>query len=172
MNNVLPQTGIAKVKLGYVKVGDFEGEATDSNHQGWSILSQLSAAITRTTGGFQSRERPTGATALVDAVVIKDLDSASVKIQKACATGQLVPKVQIELCTMVGNSAEPYLSYELENVIVTGYDLINLDDPLRIQPLERVALSYTKVTWTYTKYDTTGKSQGKVSDSYTIGAKS
>lgn len=171
METTTPLTGVTKVKLGFVKLGDFEGEATDSAHTGWSILNHLSAPITRTTGGFQQRERPTGATSLGDVVLIKDLDSASVKIQKACATGQLIPSVQVALCTMVGESAAPFLTYEFENVIITGYDLQNSEATSRILPFERVTLSYTKVTWTYTKYDTMGKSQGKVSDSYTIGSK-
>lgn len=72
---------------------------------------------------------------------------------------------------MVGESATPFLTYEFENVIITGYDLQNSEVTSRILPFERVTLSYTKVTWTYTKYDTMGKSQGKVSDSYTIGSK-
>lgn len=172
MKSPLQNLPIASVKTGYVKVGDFEGEATDSTHTGWSIVHRLSVPLSHTTGGFQQRERITGATALADAFVVKDLDSASVKIQKACVTGQLLPKVQIELCTMVGEGAEPYLAYEFENAIVTGYDLHNAEDASRVQPLEQFTFSYTKVTWTYTKYDTMGKSQGKVSDSYTIGAKS
>ena len=163
---------VTQIGSGFVKIGDFEGESTDSNHSKWSILQGLSAPITRTTGGFQQRERTVGATCLGDVLVIKNLDSASVKVQKACATGQLLPKVEIELCTVVNGSAEPYLTYELENVIVTSYDLAESGEPGRILPCDRIGLSYTKVTWTYTKYDTMGKSQGKVSDSYAIGEKS
>ena len=72
----------------------------------------------------------------------------------------------------MNGSAEPYLTYELENVIVTSYDLAESGEPDQILPCDRIGLSYTKVTWTYTKYDTMGKSQGKVSDSYAIGEKS
>lgn len=151
---------------GFVKVGDFEGESTDSKHKGWSLLQSFSAPLSRTTGGFEQSERALGATALGDAVIVKDLDSASVKIQKACVTGQKITKVKVEMCTAVEGALEAYLAYEFENVIVTGYDIDVFSQP----PTERVRLSYTKVTWTYTKFGPTGASQGKVTDSFAIGA--
>jgi type VI secretion system Hcp family effector len=108
----------------------------------------------------------------VNAVVIKDVDSASVKVQKACASGQKLAKVKVDLCTTLAGVSQPYLSYELENVIITGYDLEDPIDAQRVQPTERVTFSYTKATWTYVKYGTDGASQGKVTESYSIGAKS
>jgi type VI secretion system Hcp family effector len=163
---------MADIRRGFVKIGDFEGEATDTKHKGWSIMHRLSAPITRVTGGFEQSERAGGASALGNAVIIKDLDAASVKIQKACATGQKLPKVQIELCTAADGGGQPYLIYLLENVVVTGYDLGNPLDEHRIAPTEQVTVSFTKATWTYVKYGPDGASQGKVTETYTIGAKS
>jgi len=163
---------MADVRKGFVKIGDFEGESTDSTHVGWSVMYRLSAPITRMTGGFEQSERGVGASALANAVVVKDVDSASVKIQKACATGQKLPKVKIELCTTLAGSSQPYLSYELEDVIITGYDLENPIDAQRMQPTEKVTFSYAKATWTYVKFGKDGASQGKLTESYAIGAKS
>jgi type VI secretion system Hcp family effector len=163
---------MADIRKGFVKIGDFEGESTDSKYTGWSLIYRLSAPITRMTGGFEQSERGVGASALVNAVVIKDVDSASVKVQKACASGQKLAKVKVDLCTTLAGVSQPYLSYELENVIITGYDLEDPIDAQRVQPTERVTFSYTKATWTYVKYGTDGASQGKVTESYSIGAKS
>ena len=44
---------MASTRSGFVKFGDFEGEATDSKHKGWSIMHSLSAPLTRATGGFE-----------------------------------------------------------------------------------------------------------------------
>ena len=151
---------------GFAKFGDFEGESTDSKHKGWSLMQSFSAPLSRTTGGFEQSERALGATAVGNAVVVKDLDSASVKIQKACATGQKIAKVKAEMCTAVAGGLEPFLAYEFENAIVTGYDIDVFSEP----PTERVTFTYTKVTWTYTKFGPTGASQGKVTDSFSIGA--
>ena len=163
---------MATTRNGFVKVGEFEGEATDSKHKGWSVLYSVSAPLTRTTGGFEQGERAVGATAVGTVTVVKDLDTASVKIQKACATGQKLPKVKVELCTTVEGSSQPYLAYEFENVIIAHYDLEEPADSKRLGPTERISFTYTKATWTYGKFGSDGASQGKVTESYTIGAKS
>jgi type VI secretion system Hcp family effector len=151
---------------GFAKFGDFEGESTDAKHKGWSLMQSFSAPLSRATGGFEQSERALGATAVGNAVVVKELDSASVKIQKACVTGQKIAKVKVEMCTTLADGLEPFLAYEFENVIVTGYDVDVFGQP----PTERITFTYTKVTWTYTKFGATGASQGKVTDSYSIGA--
>lgn len=161
---------MASTRSGFVKFGDFEGEATDSKHKGWSIMHTLSAPLTRATGGFEQSERGGGATAVGQITVVKDLDAATVKIQKACVSGQKLPKVKVELCTVTGGGTQPYLVYELEDVIVTSYDLEDPTDSKNLQPTERVTFTYGKVTWTYGKFGTDGSSQGKVTDTFTVGA--
>lgn len=161
---------MASTRSGYVKFGDYEGEATDSRHKGWSVMHSLSAPLTRATGGFEQSERGGGATAVGHVTVVKDLDAATVKIQKACVTGQKLPKVKVELCTMTGGTTQPYLSYDLEDVIVTAYDLEDPTDSKHLQPTERISFTYGKVTWTYGKFGTDGSSQGKVTDTFTVGA--
>lgn len=163
---------MAMIRNGFVKIGEFEGEATDSKHKGWSVIYSVSAPLARATGGFEQSERAAGATAVGNVTLVKDLDAASVKIQKACATGQKLPKVKIELCTTVDSASQPYLTYEFENVIVTHYDLEEPADSKRLGPTERISFTYTKATWTYGKFGSDGASQGKVTESYTIGAKS
>lgn len=161
---------MASTRRGFVKFGDYEGEATDSKHKGWSIMHTLSAPLSRATGGFEQSERGGGATAVGKVTVVKDLDAATVKIQKACVTGQKLPKVKVEFCTVTGGETQPYLSYDLEDVIVTSYDLEDPADTTILQPTERVSFTYGKVTWTYGKFGTDGSSQGKVTDTYTVGA--
>ena len=161
---------MANARNGFVKFGDFEGEATDAKHKGWSSLHWLSAPLVRATGGFEQSERGGGATAVGQVTVVKDLDAATVKIQKACVSGQKLSKVKIELCTMTGGAMQPYLAYELEDVIVTAYDLEEASDSMGVQPTERVSFTYGKVTWTYGKFGTDGASQGKVTDNFTVGA--
>ena len=161
---------MAVTRNGFVKFGEFEGEATDAKHKGWSFVHAVSAPLTRTTGGYEQSERSGGATAVGMVTVVKDLDASSVKIQKALVSGQKVSKVKIELCSTVGGQSQPYLSYEFEDVILTGYDLEEPVDAKRLEPTERISFSYAKATWTYMKFGTDGTSQGKVTDAYVVGA--
>lgn len=160
---------MATTRSGFVKFGEFEGEASDARHKGWSIMHSLSAPLERRTGGFEQAERAVGATTVSQVTVVKDLDAATVKIQKALVSGQKLPKVKIELCTTVNSASQPYLTYELDDVIVTGYDLQDPLDEKRLEPTEKVTFTYSKVTWTYGKFGTDGSSQGKVTESYTVG---
>lgn len=162
--------GMALVRNGFVKFGSYEGEATDTKHTGWSTLFRVSAPVSRATGGYQQSERAAGATAVGMVTLVKDLDAASVKLQKACATGLVLPNVKVELCTTVPGGTLPFLSYEFEKVILTHYDL---EDPRSFEhllPMETIAFTYTKATWTYAKFGDDGTSKGKVSESYTIGS--
>lgn len=161
---------MALARNGFVRFGSYEGEATDTKHAGWSTLMSVSAPVSRATGGYEQSERGVGATAVGMVTVIKDLDAVSVKLQKACATGLLLPSVKVELCTTVQGGTLPFLSYEFEKVIITYYDL---EDPRSLDhllPMEKIAFTYTKATWTYVKYGDDGTSKGKVSESYTIGS--
>lgn len=161
---------MAIARNGFVQFGSFEGESTDSKHKGWSILVAVSAPISRTTGGYSQSERGAGGTTVGTVTVVKDLDAASVKLQKACAKGQVLPTVKVDLCTQVSGGLSPFLSYVFENAIITHYDLADPRSHEHVQPLESVSFTYTKATWTYVKYGPDGTSQGKVSDSYAIGA--
>jgi hypothetical protein len=96
---------------GFVKVGEFEGEATDSKHKGWSVMYSLSAPLTRATGGFEQSERAGGRRPSGRSPWSRISTPPRVKIQKACATGQKLPKVKVELCTTVAarHAAVPHL---------------------------------------------------------------
>lgn len=88
---------MSKPICGYIKVGDFEGGSADAQHTGWSEIIGLNAAVERKTGSFIKSDNPVGSTSLGDVIVEKLVDAASVKLMKACATGQKIPKVQIQM---------------------------------------------------------------------------
>jgi len=157
---------------GYILVGSFQGECTDSEHVNWTRIQRIWARTTRTTGGFQQSQIGLGGTSVGDVSVLKEIDSASVKIQYACATGQSIPTVTIELCTIVSGSSLPFLAYTLSNAIVTGYELDLDSESDRMVPCEKITFTYTQATWAYTKYNGMGVSQGTISESYSIGQSS
>jgi len=154
---------------GYIQVGSFEGECTDDEHVNWTRIQQFSARTTRTAGGFQQSQVGLGGTSVGVVSVLKEVDAASVKIQYACATGQSIPTVTIELCTIVSGNSLTFLNFTLSNAIVIGYELDLDSDSSRLIPCEKLTFTYTQATWTYTKYNNMGVSQGTISESYSIG---
>ncbi len=151
----------------FVKLGDIEGEASDTDHQKWIIIDSMSSPIHRSIPeGAKDQQRTRGETTLGDIVVVRQLDKSSTKLQEACANGTFYPEVEVHFCTTVKDKQEPYLKYKLSNVIVTSYGIHAnaAGDP---QPSEEVTLGYTEVEWTYVVLDpNTGDAKGQVPAKY------
>jgi type VI secretion system secreted protein Hcp len=147
----------------FMKLGDIQGESTDKNHKNWITIQSLTSPIHRSIPeGARDQQRARGETTLGDIVVVRELDKSSTKLQEACATGEFYSEVQIDLCTQVKGTAEPYLTYKLKNVIVTSYTFNGnaSGDPV---PTEEITLNATKAEWTYVEMDTeTGSKKGNV----------
>ena len=157
---------------GYIQVGSFVGECTDSEHVNWTRIQKMIARTARTTGGFQQSQVGLGGTTVGQVTVLKEIDAASVKIQYACATGQSISTVTIDLCTIVSGESVTFLSYTLSNAVVTEYELELDSESQRPVPCEKLTFTYTQATWAYTKYNNMGVSQGQISESYSIGQSS
>ena len=154
----------------FMQLKGIEGEATDKGHEKWVLIESMRSAIHRSiTDGARDMERVRGKTKLPDAIVVRQLDKSSTKLEEACANGTFYEQAQIHLCTTVGNAQEPYLKYTLHDVILTSYSFHgNADSQPR--PSESLTLGYTKVEWEYIQIDPkTGKKLGSVPGSYDPG---
>lgn len=155
----------------YVKIGSIQGEATSVDHKDWIIIESMSAPIHRSLPqGAKDMQRVRGETVLGDVVLVRELDKSSTKLAEACANGTFYPEVEIHFCTQIKNKQEPYLTYKLKDVIVSGYTFHGnaSGDP---QPTEEVSLSFTEIEWNYVVIDhKTGDKKGNVPAKYNPGA--
>jgi type VI secretion system secreted protein Hcp len=151
----------------FMKMGSIEGESTDKDHDKWIILQSMSSPIHRTIPeGARDQQRTKGETTLGDVVVVRQLDKSSPKLQEACANGTFTDKVEVHFCTTVKNKQEPYLKYELKDVIVTSYSFHGNAEGSPL-PTEQITLGYTQVDWTYVVVDPkTGDKKGQVATKY------
>jgi len=164
--------------IGFIKVGDLEGGSADSQHSGWSEITGVGCAIERKIGSFIKSQNPVGSTELSDVCVVKVVDCATPKIQKACATGQKLSKVEIHVVATINGHSKVTLEYKMEDAIVAQYALgsgaASQEAPaLELAGgmlLERVCFSFAKISWTFHKMDAAGNSQGKIQESYTVGS--
>jgi len=154
----------------YMKIDGVDGESTNKGHEKWCEVISMSNAVSRKVAdGAVDTSRVRGSTTLGDVHISKMLDKASVKLQEKCAAGEFIPKVEIHVCTKVGNAETTVLKYVLSNVILSQYD-INCTDPSRSLPVETVSLDYEKIVWTYTELDhNKGTKKGEVAGSYNAG---
>lgn len=161
--------------IGFIKIGDFEGGSFDAQHVGWSDIMGLECEITRKIGSFIKSQNPVGSTELSDVCVLKVIDGSTPKLQKACASGQKLSKVVIQVVSAINGQAKVTLEYELQDAIVARYAIGSpaasaSGSPVGGTPVERVCFAFAKVSWTFHKMDASGNSRGKIEESYTVGS--
>ena len=134
----------------FLKVDDIPGESTDDKHKDWiEVLSygfgiHQPASATASSSGGATAERAN----FQDFSITKVLDKSSPKLASACAAGNHIPSVILEVCRAGGDKVK-YMEYKLSNCIVSNYsDGGSSGGDL---PVETVAFNYGKIEWTYTQ---------------------
>jgi type VI secretion system secreted protein Hcp len=127
-----------------------EGESTDSNHKkelqilSWSHSFNQPTKPTRSSAGGGTVEQANHS----DFSVTKYFDSASDDLLKMCWSGKMISKGTFSAYRADGdNKPVLYLTVVMENIIVSNISFGGGSGDL---PTETVALSYGKVTYTYT----------------------
>jgi len=83
--------------------------------------------------------------------------SASPQLMEKCATGDHLDKATLSCCK-AGGSQEPYMTIELEDVLVSSYQTGGSGDDM---PIESISLNFGKVTQKYLEQDDTGQTVEK-----------
>ena len=103
-----------------------------------------------------------------DFLVEKEMDKTSLQLNLLCANGKHIPEVIIDQTASYTDTGRvTYLQYKLERVLVTSVDTTSTGQSEDV-PIEKVTLSFGKITCTYIEYDHKGKSKGKVEYSWDI----
>ena len=150
----------------FAKYEGIDGESLDASHQGWIAIHTLDWGAHRPgTAGVSSRRR--GAAILEDFVLAMDYEKAAPKLQEMCLKGKIIPKLEIELTTIIGDARATYLRYELKNVAILSFQT-NAEGSDEEAPAVIVANSFEELKVVYTEYDAAGSSSGKVETKYKL----
>ncbi len=148
----------------FLKISEFPGESTDDKHKDWIEILSYSHGLSqpssgkRSTGGAPSAERVN----VSDFSIVKVLDKASPKLALFCCNGKHIPSLKLELCRATGDK-QPYMKYEMCDVIVTSVRPGGSSQGSDNLPLEEVSFNFGKIEWTYTELDhKTSKPKGDV----------
>lgn len=148
----------------FLKLDGIPGESTDKAHTGWIELVEFHhgmdqpGASTRSSSGAPAAER-VNHTAFT---IVKELDKATPKLSVYCCNASPIAKAELEVCRATGEKI-CYMKYQFENIVITSVNLVGEAKAEGSIPLERVAMNYGKITWTYTETDhKTGKAKGNV----------
>ena len=142
----------------YLKFEGIEGESTDKGHEKWIDVLSFSHTMytpqTSTTSGTSSQR---GNVVIEDITVTKELDKSTPKISEKLLAGEVIPKLELELTSSSGT----YLRYELNKVMITSYSISGSGQSGDL-PTESITLNFEKIKVSYTEFDSSGSSKGKV----------
>ena len=149
----------------FLKLSTIPGESTDSKHAEWIEIESFHWGVNQRAGaaGASALGGHTGGRADFDDMsVVKLIDKASPKLLLACAAGEHIPDVTIELCK-AGGDKQKYLEIKMNDVVVSSYRPGGSAKSESVVPMEEVTLRCAKITWNYTVLDTkTGAPKGTV----------
>ena len=142
----------------FLKIGDIKGESTDDKHKEWiEILSynwgvsQMASASASSSGGGTTQRAD-----LQDLSIVKLLDSATPLLFLACAKGEHIDEVKIELCRAGGDKLT-YMEYIMNNVIISS---VSTGGGGGGEPTESVTFNYGKIKLNYIKQQRKGGGGG------------
>jgi type VI secretion system secreted protein Hcp len=153
----------------YLQIEGIKGESADSKHKDWIEVSNVDWHIHQPRALSVSSSGHTSGRAELSEISFKKLaDLASPLLQQTCAAGKTIPKAKFEFMRADGNG-EPirYYSVELENVMISSVAPSSGDGGVLV---ERVALAYSKIKWSYTQQKIAGGSGGNTSGGWDSAA--
>ena len=134
----------------FLQVDGIKGESTDKDHKEWIEnlsynwgVSQMASASASSSGGGSTQRAD-----FQDLSVVKELDSATPLLSKACWSGKHIDKVVLELNRAAGDKREKYMTYEMENVIISSVSVGGGGGGI---PTESITFNYGKLNTTYYK---------------------
>jgi type VI secretion system secreted protein Hcp len=143
----------------FLKIEGIDGESTDSKHKDWIEVLSYGWGVSQPTSAHSTAGSATSSRASFgDLSISKLLDKSSPKLFLACASGEHLKKVTLELCRAAGNEKAKYMEYLLEEVVVSNVSVGGSGSEL---PAESITFNYGSIKQNYYKTDRgTGKEAG------------
>jgi len=126
----------------YVEWEGIEGDVTAEGYAKHIEVNSFQFGIGRGIGSPMggSKDRESSAPSVSEVVVIKPTDSASTALFEGALYGE-GKKVTLKFVNTDAGQLETFLSYELQEVLISGYSMSSGGD----NPSESVSLNFTKI---------------------------
>ncbi len=128
----------------YMQVDGVKGDVEEAGHKDWIQLNSIQWGVGRGVGSPKSsaKDRESSEASVSEITVSKVNDNSSTGLMRLAMWGK-GKKVKIDL-TRTGDNKQQiaYLSYELEDVLFSGYSVSSGGD----RPSETLSLNFTKIT--------------------------
>jgi type VI secretion system secreted protein Hcp len=142
----------------YLKLGDIEGEVTETGHKGWIRIDSMSFGM-HTPVSFEvggGAGRGTGKTSFQDVSLTKRSDKSSAKIMEYAATNKDIPVVKIEQMS-AGDQMQVFFKINLKECLIASWQggFGGAD-----HGVESFSLNFTHAEWSSGEQDPKGATVG------------
>jgi type VI secretion system secreted protein Hcp len=119
--------------------------------------------ISMEAGKLANREatRPT----ISEITITKPADTSATALFKESVTGSAGKKVKIKFVQTGTDKVIEYMTYELEDVLISGYSISASGDS---DPIESISLSFAKIMINYNDFDKSNKSANPQRAGYSV----
>ncbi len=147
----------------FMQVDSIKGESTDSKHDKWIDLVGVDHSVRQNVTAAQlASSKGTGTPEFSEIVVQKAVDTATPDLYLACANGDRIPKIVVEICQAAGEK-EVLAAYTLENCLLTNVRLLGSNGNAA-DPMEEVAFGFSKINYKVKKGDRTWNVEKQVKE--------
>jgi len=149
-----------------------KGNVTAEGYEGWIKIDDFQFAVSRgismEPGNTSNRE--VTYPDISELTISKIMDGASTGLFKEALTGSTGCKVLIDIVKTGADIIEKFVTYELEDCLLSNYDI---DAYSNAAPIENISISFAKITMTYTSGDRSNKAATpeRVGYDLTVGKK-
>ena len=151
----------------FAKYDGVDGESTDSNHDKWIDVENLSWTCDKPGGGATGQARRRGNVVVGDLVLTIEYEKSTPKLLEKMNMGEVIPKLEIEQTANYGGARATYLKYELTNVMITSLD-VNASGNDESPPIVNIANNFEEYKVTYTEYGADGSKKGNVETTWKV----
>jgi type VI secretion system secreted protein Hcp len=132
----------------FLMLDGIKGESADSKHKNEIDIESFSWGVSQTGAGHSGSGSGSGKVDVHDITIQKKMDKASPLLMLACCNGKHISKGKLTL-RKAGETALEYLTMDLENVLVSNYQVAGSGEV----PSESISLNFVKIKteyWTQT----------------------
>ncbi len=129
----------------YIKFDGVEGDSNSQHFHGFFDVFAFSWGINQTSTAGHGGGGGAGKVSMQDLHFVKQTGKASPKLFLACCQGRHFPRVVLTTTRNTSDEEQAYLMYEMENVMISSYQISGDGGSL---PTESLSINFTKITYT------------------------
>lgn len=153
---------------GFLKIPSISGESRDLKHKDWIEVMSFTWGISSSYTGPTGSSTQSNRVDVNNFVVTKTADRASPLLMLACATGQTLDPIRLELCRATKDK-QKYMEFKLSNAVVISVTPGGEAGGKEALPVEEVTFNYQKIDVIYTETDQlSGNPKGDVTFQYDV----